>query len=231
MAQSENSARERILARIRDGLRVPVRMPPSPSDARPQVFEPIRDPLERFQRECAENNTECIVAQDAKQAVEAVDRVLESLPPGEVFVQDAPYMRRFAQRWQQSRSIRWSNDGVPAESSQATITLAECLVAQTGSVFVSAECGGRGASVVAPVHVVVATVAQLVPDLEAAFTRLRERGTASRNSFVCLITGCSRTGDIEKTLVLGAHGPRRLVAVLALQSMTEDAGGSTKAQR
>ena len=38
------------------------------------------------------------------------------------------------------------------------------LIPQTGSLFVTASCGGRGASVVTPCHIVFATVAQLVPD-------------------------------------------------------------------
>ena len=106
--------------------------------------------------------------------------------------------------------------GGQPKSSQATITLAEAVVAQTGSVFVSASCGGRGASVVAPVHIVVASVDQLVPGLDAAFTRIRESGTPEKNSMLCLITGSSRTADIEKILVMGAHGPRRLVVFLSL---------------
>ena len=113
------------------------------------------------------------------------------------------------------RAIRWSSEGGPAEASQATITCAEALVAQTGSVFVSASCGGRGASVVAPVHIVVATIDQLVAGLDEAFARLRDLGAAAKNSMLCLITGSSRTADIEKIIVMGAHGPRRLVVVLA----------------
>jgi len=42
------------------------------------------------------------------------------------------------------------------------------------------------------------------------------RGTTKRNSMVSLITGPSRTGDIEKILVMGAHGPQRLFVVLAM---------------
>lgn len=67
---------------------------------------------------------------------------------------------------------------------------------------------------VAPCHIVYATIDQLVPDLEAAMARIYSQGTAEKNSFVGLITGSSRTADIEKILVLGAHGPRRLVVVL-----------------
>ena len=89
-------------------------------------------------------------------------------------------------------------------------------MAQTGSVLVSAACGGRGASVVAPVHIVVATINQLLPDIDAALARAQERGTVVQNSFLCLIPGSSRTADIEKILVMGAHGPRRLIVVLGM---------------
>jgi L-lactate dehydrogenase complex protein LldG len=71
--------------------------------------------------------------------------------------------------------------------------------------------------VAAPVHSVVARAAQLVPDLTTLFLKVREKGTAKRNSMLCLITGSSRTADIEKTLVMGAHGPRRLIVVLDLE--------------
>ena len=67
-----------------------------------------------------------------------------------------------------------------------------------------------------PVHIVLASIDQLVPDLDAAFARIAERGTAAKNAYLCLITGSSRTADIEKILVMGAHGPKRLVVILTL---------------
>ena len=73
-------------------------------------------------------------------------------------------------------------------------------------------------TVIAPLHIVVATLDQLVPDLESVFVRIREREIQSRNSYVCLITGSSRTADIEKILVMGAHGPIRLIVVLSRTS-------------
>ncbi len=181
------------------------------------MFAPILDPLDRFQKECALNSTECVITSDLGGSASVIARLLGSIPPGEIFIQDAPSLRRMESLWQGGRSIRWSSEGGPAESSQATITCAETLVAQTGSVFVSASCGGRGASVVAPVHIVVATIDQLVTDLDEAFTRLRDLGAPSKNSLLCLITGSSRTADIEKIIVMGAHGPGRLVVLLALQ--------------
>jgi L-lactate dehydrogenase complex protein LldG len=216
MEPAENSGRERILARIRSALRETAPKHAAATSSGP-VFAPISDPLDRFQKECALNNTECVIASDLRASASAIAQVLASIPPGEIFLQDAPSLRRMAPLWQEGRSIRWSSEGGPAESSQATITCAETLVAQTGSVFVSASCGGRGASVVAPVHIVVATMDQLVVDLDGAFARLRDLGSPAKNSMLCLITGSSRTADIEKIIVMGAHGPRRLVVVLAWQ--------------
>lgn len=211
---AENSGRDRILARIRAALRQPAAKHSGPPAE--EVFAPVANPLERFQAECAKNNTECVVVPDRGAAAAAVTEIVAALPAGEVFVQDAPSLRTVARAWTPARSIRWSTEGPPLEASQATMTLAELLVAQTGSVFVSAACGGRGASIVAPVHIVVAQAEQLVPDLPAAFARLRAGDKFAQNSFLCLITGSSRTADIEKIIVMGAHGPRRLVVVLSL---------------
>ncbi|MGC2322912.1 MAG: LUD domain-containing protein, partial [Terriglobales bacterium] len=144
----------------------------------------------------------------------AIANVLATLPPGEIFVQDAPELRALVAGFKDGRPLRWSSEGPPNEASEATITLCEALVAQTGSVLVSAANGGRQATVIAPAHIVFAKLDQLVPDLQAVMARIYERGIASKNSYACLITGSSRTADIEKILIMGAHGPRRLIVVL-----------------
>ena len=215
MAQAHNASRERILARIRTALREPATKHSAPGPPGP-IFPAVEDPLKHFQQECAQNLTECVLTSDLGASAAAVAHLLASIPAGEIFVQDAPELRRMVPIWGANRTIRWSSEGGPLETSEATITLAETLVAQTGSIFVSSGCGGRGASVAAPVHIVVATLDQLVSDLDTAFARLRERGAPEKHSMLCLITGSSRTADIEKILVMGAHGPKRLVVVVAL---------------
>jgi L-lactate dehydrogenase complex protein LldG len=93
------------------------------------------------------------------------------------------------------------------EACDAGITGCDALIAQTGSILVSsATCGGRSLSVLPPVHVVVATPEQIVATLADAFDALRERHGNSFPSMLSFITGPSRTGDIERILVLGAHG-------------------------
>ncbi len=151
---------------------------------------------------------------DAAASAQQLAQVLQSLPAGEIFVQDDPTLRSMVEMSRTARSLRWSNHGGPAETSQAMVTLAEALIAQTGSIFVTAACGGRGASVVAPCHIVFASVSQLVPDLKTVLANASKQGRLAQTSFACIISGSSRTADIEKILVQGAHGPRRLVVIL-----------------
>jgi L-lactate dehydrogenase complex protein LldG len=101
------------------------------------------------------------------------------------------------------------------ERCDAAITGCDFLVAQTGSLLVSGpSAGGRALSVLPPHHVVVAQVSQMVPDLATALRQARSRYAPQWPSFLSFITGPSRTGDIERILVLGAHGPKRLTVFL-----------------
>jgi len=213
VAQTENPGREAILSRIRAALTKPAAHHVAKTDG--DIFFPMSNPLDQFQKECASNNTECLLTTSLAVSTAAIAEIISSLPPGIIFLQDAPILRRLAPTLLNGREVRWSTEGVPTEESQATITLAETLVAATGSIFVSSACGGRGAAVVAPIHIVFAFTDQLVPDLEAAFARLHQHGAPQQNSMLVLITGSSRTADIEKILVMGAHGPRRFVVALS----------------
>jgi L-lactate dehydrogenase complex protein LldG len=97
------------------------------------------------------------------------------------------------------------------EGCQASVTQCDALVAQTGSVLVtSRSAGGRALSVLPPHHVVLARREQLVRDLPEAFAFLKKTYAPQYPSFISFITGPSRTGDIERILVLGAHGPKKL---------------------
>ena len=101
------------------------------------------------------------------------------------------------------------------EACDAGITACEALVAQTGSILVSSRtCGGRALSILPHVHVVVATVDQVVATVGDALHLARDRYAGRMPSMLSFITGPSRTGDIERILVLGAHGPKELFVVL-----------------
>jgi L-lactate dehydrogenase complex protein LldG len=101
------------------------------------------------------------------------------------------------------------------EKCDAGITQCDALVAQTGTVVVTSQtAGGRGLSCLPPHHVVIARRSQLVADLPTAFALIKQKHGARYPSMISFITGPSRTGDIERILVLGAHGPKQLTILL-----------------
>jgi L-lactate utilization protein LutC len=110
-------------------------------------------------------------------------------------------------------------DALPAGAERDTlfaadigISGADFLIAETGSLAVLAKPQEpRSLSLLPPVHVVVADRTQLLPDLFDLFAALKgEAASAGLPSCVSLITGPSKTGDIELRLVTGVHGPGEL---------------------
>lgn len=230
---SGNPSRERVLELIRAALtarppqtnglnRVPNRVVGLYALG---ILAPIEDSLARFCAECEVNRTElhlttseneaallCDLLSQAQLALKSGVGSGQSENESHAYVQDAPELRRLVEGCK--APIRWSSTGPPLESDFAGVTLAEALVARTGSVLVSARTGGRAASVLPPLHVVCTQISQLVSDLSDAFDRVQSSGRVRDVSMLSLITGPSRTSDIEKMLVMGAHGPRRLVILL-----------------
>lgn len=96
-----------------------------------------------------------------------------------------------------------------------SVTGCECLVARTGSVVMSAaQQSGRITSVYAPIHICIAYTSQLVYDIKDALQLVREKYSDRLPSLITFATGPSRTADIEKTLVVGVHGPKEAYVFL-----------------
>ncbi len=96
-----------------------------------------------------------------------------------------------------------------------SITGCEYLVARTGSIVMStAQLSGRTASVYAPIHICIAYTSQLVFDIKDALQAAKEKYAGNLPSLITFATGPSRTADIEKTLVVGVHGPKEVYLFL-----------------
>ena len=101
------------------------------------------------------------------------------------------------------------------EQAEAGFTLCEALIARNGSILISnGNAAGRRLSIFPPVHIVLAYTSQLVMDLKDGFKLLKNKYGNQMPSMITAITGPSRTADIEKTLVLGAHGPKEVFVFL-----------------
>ncbi|MBK1440533.1 LUD domain-containing protein [Parapedobacter sp. ISTM3] len=98
---------------------------------------------------------------------------------------------------------------------EAGITTCEALIARSGSILVSnGNASGRRLAIYPHVHVVMAFASQLVMDIKDGLSLMQRRYAEGLPSLINVITGPSRTADIEKTLVLGAHGPKEVYVFL-----------------
>ena len=105
----------------------------------------------------------------------------------------------------------------PADDFDAEIgiTDCECLIARTGTILMSAsQPSGRAFPVYMPIHIVIATADQLVYNIDDALLQQEKALRNGAASAWYLVSGPSRTGDIEKTLVLGVHGPVEVIVFL-----------------
>ncbi len=98
----------------------------------------------------------------------------------------------------------------------AAVSHAAAAVAETGTVvLVSGADNPTTLNFLPDVHIVVIDARDVAGDFEAVMARLRERyGTGQMPRTVNMITGPSRSADIEQTLLLGAHGPRKLHVIV-----------------
>jgi L-lactate dehydrogenase complex protein LldG len=97
------------------------------------------------------------------------------------------------------------------------VVMTECefLCARTGSILLSSflSCGRRGIAT-NDALVVVAKIDQIVPDIQDAILAITEKYTEEFPSQLTFVTGPSRTADIEKQIVMGAHGSKEVYVFL-----------------
>jgi L-lactate dehydrogenase complex protein LldG len=112
----------------------------------------------------------------------------------------------------------WTECRNPAAASfeaDCGVTAAAFAVAETGSLalFASPE-RSRLTSLAPPIHIALVKEEQILPDLLDFYTELGARSQADFPSHITLITGPSKTSDIEMTLVKGVHGPLEVHVIL-----------------
>lgn len=122
--------------------------------------------------------------------------------------------------WPELGQLDWQRAGLAIEvrptvgNDRLGITGSFCAIAETGTlVFVTGAESPTATALLTDTHVAVVRADRIVAGMEDAFALVRkERGTVPRA--INLISGPSRTGDIEQTIVLGAHGPYRVHILL-----------------
>lgn len=228
---TQTGDREAILGRIREALRVPAPLKhpaersaggePTTAHFRewlPPVGPTLDEKFALFAKLSETLRSELVVCADLSQAAAAVAALSGADDWKTVALHRGPLLDALALLLPESLSRIYIDGGYDKnelEACDAGLTECELLVAQTGSVCVTSDhSGGRVLSVLPPHHIVVARQGQLVTDLTEAYASLAAKYRANYPSMISFITGPSRTGDIERILVLGAHGPKRLTILL-----------------
>ena len=122
--------------------------------------------------------------------------------------------------WPELQSLPWSDAGIGVDVRPTTgddaigVTGCFCAIAETGTlVFTSGTRTPTATFLLPETHIALVRSDQVVAGMEEAFARVRaEHGAMPRA--VNLVSGPSRTGDIEQTIVIGAHGPRRVHIII-----------------
>jgi L-lactate dehydrogenase complex protein LldG len=221
--------REGILGRIREALRVPAPrlhashdVAPAPSALlEPRAWLPAVPPdaegrLALFQKNCVQLKTDLQLVAGIEEAVKILINLREAHQWAAAAAHHHPLLDQIVPALGlETLYTEERPDATSLEKCSVGITACDALISQTGSILLtSRSAGGRALSVLPPHHLVIARADQLVPDLPAACDLLSARYSENYPSFITFITGPSRTGDIERILVLGAHGPKNLTVIL-----------------
>ncbi len=187
----------------------------------PVTLPPIRfeDPVSTFVAEATAVNAEVVRAVGATEALAAIARVFNGERSfiswdgiGEMIPGWGEHVAEHG--WQRVNATvgdRRSEDLDRIGAVAIGVTGADCGIAASGSVVLAHGPGRpRAASLLVDTHIVVLPVDRIVASLHDALQLV----SWDRTSNIAVVTGPSRTGDIESVLTLGVHGPRHLHIVI-----------------
>lgn len=219
------ASRDAILARVRKALGHGSTNPKALADAEAYIAAHRHGPrpampgdlVARFLQRATDMSSTVERIDTLEDVPHAVARYLDALVlPPELEAQQS----RAGVCWPEFAALDWSGAGLAIEArptvghDRLAITGCYCAIAETGTLVMTSGSATPTASTLLPdTHIAVVRADRIVSGMEEAFARVRaEHGAMPRA--VNLISGPSRTGDIEQTIVLGAHGPFRLHVLL-----------------
>jgi L-lactate dehydrogenase complex protein LldG len=203
-------AKENILKRIRQALVNPTPVPFPQSEGNSSVYNA---PTQENEIEFAENfgriQGRFLYCANTEELVRQLKELITRQAWAQVFCRESGLIPILQEPL---KGLLIAEDLPEADVS---ITGCEALIARTGSILMSSgQDSGRLVSVYAPVHVCIAWTSQLFYDIREGLEMLMNKYKNSIPSFITMATGPSRTADIEKTLVVGVHGPKEVYVFL-----------------
>lgn len=205
-----SAAKENILKKIRKALTQTTPLPFPSSEGTTTVYKPGTQELEvEFGEQFSKLLGKFVYCSDVVELEEQLSMIISHKRWEKIFFKEDEMKAVF------SESFLSRKPYLDLASADAAITTCEALVARTGSIILSSAQGsGRTTSVYAEIHICIAFTDQLVYDVKDGLQLIKERYSGRLPSLVTFATGPSRTADIEKTLVVGVHGPREVYVFL-----------------
>ncbi len=213
----ESTSKEKVLKKVRDALVERMPAPYPDVDMEGDVFATREGDFleEMFAKAFIAANGKFVFSSDVEELAENLNSLIATSSIKKLY-----YGEEFLASLLQSLDVELYNKPGDVFKCDAAVTSCEALIARHGTIVCSSiEKGGRKGMVAAPIHIVFATNKQLVYSIKEAMQYLEEKYQSAMPSLVSFLTGPSRTADIEKTLVHGAHGPKELY--LFMLDMTE----------
>ncbi|MBE7175678.1 MAG: lactate utilization protein [Mucilaginibacter polytrichastri] len=205
-----STSKEQVLRKIRKAL-LEKHENPYPKLEEQPLYPPLeQDPVVEFAEQFTTAAGQFVFCEDELQFIENLLILAEKKSWRKIYCWEDP-LKELLNRFE----YPFYETDKDFEKAEVGITLCEALVARNGNVLVSnANLAGRRLSIYPEVHIVLAYTSQMVVDIKDAFALIRTKYERRIPSMLSFITGPSRTADIEKTLVMGAHGPKELYVFL-----------------
>lgn len=206
-----SKAKEQILARIRKGLNaesVSMPFPEADKGTIKEHYQPGDLSLEeQFATEFIKLGGKFVFCDNEHELLDHIHTLCDDRGWTEMICADARLLNDF-----QNNKLDFIHKADATNTTaDASITICEALVARTGSALLSSKQNlGRISTAFYPVHIIVAYTGQVVPDIQDALNLMQKKYGKDLPSMINLNTGPSRTADIEKTLVVGVHGPKEV---------------------
>lgn len=210
-----SKAKENILGKVRKALgneQLPMPFPEAEKEMNEAVFvRPELSAEEAFADSFIKLGGKFIFCDHEQELLEQLVHLYESRGWQQMLCAEP----RLLQLLQNNKiNIAQPADSLP-DKAEACITGCELLVGRTGSVILSSkQYLGRTATVFYPVHIIIAYTQQVVADIGEGLEAMTKKYGNALPSMINLNTGPSRTADIEKTLVVGVHGPGEVFCFL-----------------
>jgi len=205
-----SAARENILKKIRKALTQTTPLPFPAGEGTSTVFKPVLQELEiEFGEQFSKLLGKFVYCVDIEELETQLSTIISHNKWERIFFKENEVRSIF------SNSFLGKSSYPDLATADAAITTCEALVARTGTIIMStAQKSGRTTSVYAEIHICIAFTDQLVYDVKDGLQLIKERYAGRMPSLVTFATGPSRTADIEKTLVVGVHGPKEVYVFL-----------------